>query len=61
MDTKKYNFISDRLNTIDGLTYTSSTFEWELNLRGIIFVMENQMEDVHKMRWIRNGNGVVLG
>ena len=35
--------------------------EWELNLRGIIFVMENQMEDVYKMRWIRNGNGVVLG
>lgn len=35
--------------------------EWELNLTHILFVMENEMEQVNKMRWIRNGNGVVLG
>ena len=36
-------------------------FDYELNLVGIIFAMEVELEDVYKMRWIRNGNGVVLG
>jgi hypothetical protein len=36
-------------------------YDYELSLGGLLFAMERELEEVSKMRWIRSGNGVILG